>query len=148
MNQSIVEYLESIGMGQLLINKAAALHDQFVSISEGTLQDALVSEYVTEDGQREYLGLVFFNSTYVYEVEHFLADAPTMWIAKLTNNLSAVGLTPNKEYDFITASPASRLNLNCGWRQGTTFVLNIKTSGHNCDKLLYVVRKYLMPNVA
>lgn len=146
MNQSIVEYFKSIGMGKVLIDRASAIHDQYVAITEGTVQDALVSEYVTEDGQRQYSTVLFFTSTDVYEVENFLSDTPTMWLAKLTNNLASLGLTP-KEYDFTTASPASRLNLNCRWIQGTSFVLHVQASGNNCKQLLEVVRKYLMPNV-
>lgn len=146
MKPEIVEYLRSIGMGDLLVAQATAIHDQYIAITGKAIQDALVSEYVTEDGQRQYSTLFFFNDTDIYEAGNFLSDTPTMWIARLTRNLAYLGLTP-KEYDFATASPASRLNLQCRWMQGTSFVLKVQTSGDNCKQLLEMVRKYLMPNV-
>ncbi len=147
MNQSIVEYFESIGMGKVLSDRASTFHDQFAAVTDGVIQDALVSEYVTEDGQRQYLSLIFFTSTHVYEVENFLSDTPNLWIARLTDNLLFMGFTP-KDYDFITTSPASRLNFECRWKQGSPFVLDVKASGNNCKQMLVVARKYILPNVA
>ncbi len=149
MKQNIIEYLKSIGMGLVLIDRANTLHDQFVAITGITREsvlDAFVSEYVTEDGQRQYSKLLFFTDTEVCEIENFLSDTPIIWIAKITNNLGYVGLTP-KEYDFAEESPASRLKLDCSWIQGTSFTFGIQASGNNCKPLLELVRKYLLPNV-
>ena len=147
MDQSIVDYFEIDRHGKDFDREASAFHDRFTAVAEGVVQDALASEYVTEDGQRQYSSVLFFTSTHVYEVEKFLSETPVMWIAKLSN-ITYLGLTP-KEYDFTTPSPASRLNFKCAWWGGGlgSMILDLQTSGNNCEQLLKVVRTYIMPNV-
>jgi hypothetical protein len=146
MDKKLNEYFESIGMGNVLISRISEFHDQFVAIAEEAIEDAFVSEYITEDGQRQYSSVLFFTKTYVYEIESFLSDTTNLWITKLTKNLACVGFTP-KDYDFNKESPASRLNLKTHWMHGSKFMLDIKASGNNCKHLLELARKYFIPNI-
>ncbi len=149
MKQNITEYLGSIGMGEVLIEKVKTFHDQYIAIMEileDSVLSAFVSEYVNEDGQRQYTTLLFFTETQVCEIENFLSDAPTIWLSLITDNLNFVGFSP-KEYDFVEDSPASRLNIETRWKHGTSFILNLQASGNNCKQLLEVTRRYLLPNV-
>lgn len=141
------DYYKSLGMGPVLIEKMSAIQDQFMHIVDDPPQDVVVSEYVTDDGQRQYLGAFFFSNKFVYEVENLMSEQPKLWIAKLADNIGSLGLTP-RDYDFHEAKPASRLNLECQWHRGTSFELNIKTSGENCSHLLQIITKYLKPSLA
>lgn len=147
MDKNFTDYYTSIGMGSVLIEKMSTIHDQFIHIVDDPPQDVVVSEYVTKDGQRQYIGAFFFSNEFVYEVENLMSESPKIWIAKLTGNIGSFGLTP-KDYDFHDAKPASRLNLECIWQRGTHFVLDVKTSGDNCSHLLEIINKYLKPNLA
>lgn len=144
MNHEIISYLESIGMGQKLIGKVNSFYDYFNKINDEGIQDAVISEYVTEDGQRQYMHIYFFSENHVFEVSNFLSDEFKMWISKISGNIAHLGFTC-KEFDFVAPTPASRLNFNTRWKNGTNFVLDISTTGDNCMHLLNMVRKYINP---
>ena len=147
MDSKFKKYYTSVGMGETLNKKMSAFHDQLKSIGCDTLQDVVISEYITDNGERQYINAIFFTTDFVYEIERFLSDSPTIWIAKLIGNVGSYGLTP-KDYNFTDITQASRLNLHCIWTQGLKFELLIKTSKENCNHLLKLVNKYFKPNLS
>lgn len=146
MDSKFSDYYKSLGMGKLLIKKMSALHDQINSIMGDQPQDVVISEYVTEDGERQYTTVLLFTNKFVYEIENFISDSPKIWIAKLVKNIAYIALTP-KDYNLMNVTKASRLNLECRWPQGLNFILDIKTSGDNCKHLLEILNKYIKPNL-
>ena len=142
----LAEYLRSIGMGELLVGRVSALQHQFMEIANEPIEDVVVSEYVTENGQREYEGVVFFSPSFAYEVSKLMSDLPKMWIATLTKNIAYIELIP-KDYDFHEITPASRLSFRCNWQQGSPFELAIKASSSNCPHLLRIIKQYIQPNL-
>jgi hypothetical protein len=146
MDDQFTLYLQSLGMGSVFIESIYRFYNCFLQIADEQATDLFVSEYVNDDGQRQFMGVCFFSDNFVYEVEDFVSDTPKMWIAKLTNNIAFIGLHA-KNYDFKNATLASRLILDSSWLQGTTFGLTGKASGDNCTHLLEIVRKYLKPNL-
>ncbi|MCK4814490.1 hypothetical protein KA005_01865 [bacterium] len=146
MDQKFTDYYTSLGMGSVLIEKISTIHDQFMHIVDDPPQDVVVSEYVTEDRQRQYMKACFFSDSFVYEVEDWMSESYKIWIANLAGNIGCFCLTP-RDYDFHAANPASRLNLECYWKSGSNFMLDIKTSWDNCTHLVAIVNKYLKPNL-
>ena len=146
MNNKFTDYYKSIGMGDTLVEKVLELLKYFQQIAVEEIKDTLLSEYVADDGQREYIRVFFFSENYVYEVENPFSPSPKMWIAKLESNIGFLGLTP-RDFDFINPTASSRLNFQTCWPHGTEFILEMKTSGDNCMHLLNIVNKYLKPNI-
>lgn len=142
MNQEITNYLKSLGMGEILIEKIGTYYNNFYRIYGETMDDAVISEYINEDGQRQYESLFFFSENHVFEVSNFLLAESKMWISCLNGNISYLGFT-HKDFDYIAPTASSRLNVDTKWKQGTSFILNIKASGNNCLHLLNIVQKYM-----
>ena len=147
MNQKIVKYLDAINMGSKLISKVRSLHNNFISIYGETILDAVVSEYINEDGQRQYASVYFFSEHHIYEATNFLTDECKIWIARLTGNVGSVGFT-SKEFDFKIPTPSSRLSLDVRWAHGSDFFIDIQASGDNCSHLLEITRSYFNKNIA
>ncbi len=104
-----------------------------------------MSEYVTEDGPRQYETLRFLNAAnLIFEVEH-LVEAPRLWLTVMTDRISICQLIA-RGYDFVTANEVSRLQVNCPFL-GDQFLLNYKASGQHCNYLRDFVKQQLLPNL-
>jgi len=147
MDKKFSDYYESLGMGKLLIEKMSSFHNQFNILMNGQPSDVMVSEYVTEDGQKQYTTASMFTDDYVFEIEKFISDSPKIWVAKLHNNIAHIGMTA-KEYDYSEPTAASRLIVECRWIKDANFILDIKASGDNCRHLQEKNKKYIKNNIA
>ena len=127
MDDKFKDYYKSLGMGDLLIAKMSSFHNQFNILMNEQPTDVMVSEYVTEDGQRQYTTATMFTDDYIFEIEKFISDSPKIWVAKIRNNVAHVGMTA-KDYDYSEPTPASRLIVECRWLQDSNFILDIKAS--------------------
>ena len=146
MNENFIRYLKAIGLVGPLIDRISSVMDTCQQICPETLTDIFVSEYMKEDGTREYENLWFFSEGYCVEAKSFILTisldcAP--W-KKMVVNLRV----ECKDYDFKKATEKSRLNATFAIRAAppSGLVGILKASKENCDYMKDILNKYLIPN--
>ena len=142
MNDEFIDYLESIGITGNLIERINSIYTFYTELIPEEIEDIFITDYIKEDGSREYENLWFFSEKHIVEAKQFILIDDFDFV---TNKMIYWHLT-KKEYDFNTANEESRLTLSCKLLHSdrwTTF----KAAKENCDKLKSVFKKYIMPNM-
>ncbi len=143
MKQHWVEYLESIGIVDLYLERAAKVVFFYDLIYPGDIEHIFVSEYVDNDGQRQYETMWLFSTTDAMEARRFLHrvdyDA-----TPLLGRIRYWRLTAD-DYEEGKASAKSRLTVNLGLSDGISGEL--KASGNNCDHLMTVFKQVIVPGL-
>ena len=139
--EEITAYLAMLGFTQILQTRVAEIEDFYTGTFPWVIQDAFVSEYMKEDGERVFESLWFFAEGYAMEAHDFLT-LDRFDIAPI--NLRHLVVTKT-EYNYKEANPKSRLNIQGVAGLGTTYVL--KASGSNCDYLRKIVAKHFVPQI-
>lgn len=148
MKQEFASYLNSIDMSSTLIKRAADVFRFYAEICPEEITDIFVSEYVNEEGQREYENLWILSPNYVGEAHNFL-DKDDFDLTRIARNVNILRVR-KEEYDFTAATHKSRLRLEFLFRiQGQLGAVKgaMKASGRNCDYLKAIVLKYIVPNL-
>ena len=136
-------YLASMKMTGTLIARVTEVFKFCQQICPETIQDILVTEYVTGDKKREYETLICFSENFAVEAASFVSD-------EVVELLSLDPPMPMSElqksnYNFEKASEESRLRITSylASHSGTTLIISIKASGGNCDHARDMYLKYL-----
>jgi hypothetical protein len=145
MNREFVDYLKAIGMSEILVKRVETLCDFCRKNCPDEIKDILVTEFLKEDGVREYQSLWFFTERFVMEAKNFISldDIDMMLLHKRVSYWQI----KKQDYDFETTTDKSRLyiavsveNMNIG--------CDFKASKENCEYLKRIFRKYIMSNLA
>lgn len=143
MNQEFAEYLESISLTKTLRMRVEEIYEFYKEICPDEITGIFVTDYIKEDGTREYENLWFFSAKYCMEAKLFLTK-DDFDITPIHDRI--IHWTSQKQdYDFKKATEKSRLSVE--------FVLDTKIAGHpkasreNCDYLRDIVLKYVVPNL-
>jgi hypothetical protein len=143
MKAEFVDYLKAIGMTEPLIERVDSVHSFYETLLHDEVTDIFVSEYVTEDGIRQYESLWFFSAEYVLEAKQFIKQddfdiTPIRGLIKYWK-------VEKKEYDFREATTASRCTVIFTTEPGTS--ATFKASGMNCDKIRDIALRLMIPNL-
>lgn len=146
MKEEFVTYLDSIGVTKTAQRKIEDIHAFYEKVTPEEITAIFVTEFVNEEGRREYENLWFFTDSLVMEAKQFLtADEYDMMA--LQGNVSR-WVIKKQSYDFEQASAASRLSLEFTLGGGLGLAgADLKASEANCDHLMDIFRRFVMPNL-
>lgn len=139
---AFTRYLRTVGMTKPLIDRAAVIYDFYRQIVKGPIPGICVSEYITDENQRNYESLWFFTPRLAMEAKSFLTGddfdlTPLQRIVRIQYR--------KEEYDFKKATERSRLHVSC--QDDAAISYNLKASGINCDHLKDISTRFLLPNL-
>ena len=143
MKDEFVSYLKTIGMTEPLLERVKSIHDFYEAIFPNEITSVFVSEYVNQDGSRQYESLWFFSLKYTMEAKQF-TTTDNFDVAPIHKQIRH-WLVEKQEYDFKEATTTSRFTLTFLTRDDV--IGTLKASGTNCDQLRDVVAKYMIPNL-
>jgi len=133
MREDFEGYLRSISLTETLIERVDVLYEMYRSFCPEEINWIFVSDYVTEDGVRNFDELWFFSENYILNSPQFASsDIHTM--GKFELPVIAFKLT-KQDYDLKKATGKSRIAIEFRTSNWTDAVGDIKASGENCDHL-------------
>ncbi|MCH8994544.1 MAG: hypothetical protein IH959_06185 [Chloroflexi bacterium] len=136
-------YLRGIDMTAPLIERTAEVYDFYRPIVNAAIPAIFVSEYVTDEGLRQYDSLWLFTPRLVMEAKSFL-KTDDFDFAPIRLKMTYIRFL-KEEYDFRRATEKSRLSVQCRDEGSVTY--SLRASGANCDRLKDVSLRFLMRNL-
>jgi len=106
------------------------------------IEEVFLSDYIKDDGTREYESVWFFSKGYCMEAHNFITENSIDIVPIRTNRLQ-VDL---KDYDFKKATEKSRLRVLI--QLGEALQGEIKAAKENCDVLRDITIRYFKPRLA
>jgi len=143
MKEKFTQYLRSIGVPLALDEKIQKAYEFYLEICPDEITDIFVTDYITNDGTREYENLWFFSEKYWMEAKQFITKE-NFDIVPAQKRVNYWSLE-KQNYDFKRATEASRLHLS--FQLAATVTGNLKASKENCDYLKDIIIKYVVPNL-
>jgi hypothetical protein len=143
MKKEFLTYLNAINTTQTVQNRVAMFYNLCQNICTEDLVDIFVDDYVNQDGSISYTGLSFFSKNFTLSIPNFL----TSDIISILGNKVAVQWfrLQIRDYDFKKGNDQSRISMDL--MKGITATGYYKGSRNNCDFLLEIMKKYLLPNI-
>jgi hypothetical protein len=137
------DYLNSIGLAESLKNRVAIVLEDYKQICDQTINDIFVSEFIKEDGTREYESIWLFSNAYTMEAKKFINEDnfDVTAIAKCIDYYQI----RKKEYRFGKPSDQSRLIID--FITEHEIKGSLKASKTNCTNLWNIFLKYIKPNI-
>ena len=148
MNHRFGEYLYVIGMPEPLrkrVSDICAFYETLLSERlPGGIEDLFVSEYVKEDGTREYESVWMFAGSYRMEAHGFtLKDNFDVAFCPAGTSYMRI---EKESYDFSEAQAQSRMSVEVTFASPVHALQGrLRASGANCDYLRLVLAKHLVP---
>lgn len=136
-------YLKEIGMRTALIKRIESAERAVAAVCPDQLRDLFVSEYLSQDGTRNYEHVFFFTDEHAIRVTNFLTEQ-TLDIDAIAYGIVNLVIT-GTDFDFGETSEKSRLTVHYHTAGGCT--ADLRASKENCAYLLNVVRRWLAPNL-
>jgi hypothetical protein len=143
MKKSFDEYLKSIGLADPLKNRVAIILEDYKQICAQPINDIFISEFLKEDGTREYESLWLFSDDFMMEAKNFIS-ADDFDIAPLSKLISYYKIN-KKEYRFEKPTDQSKLTIEFSTKHKIRGTL--KASKTNCFDLWKIYLKYIKPNL-
>ena len=72
MREEFIEYLKSVGITEPLYKKIETVYEFYREICPDEITDIFVTDYITEDGSREYEHLCFFSEKFFMDAKQFI----------------------------------------------------------------------------
>ena len=143
MKEEFIEYLKSIGIAVALFKKIDAIYELYKELYPDEIMDIFITDYIKEDGSREYENLWFFSEKTCMEAKQFITkeDFDIIRIKKRVN----IWNIRKHNYDFKKAIDTSRLFLRVNFDIDVDGEL--KAAKNNCDNLRKIILKYIVPNL-
>jgi hypothetical protein len=142
MNKDFKVYLKNIGMTDILIKRVEDIYNFYQVVSPDELTDIFVTDFIKEDGSREFENLWLFTKSYMMEAKGFIShDDFDMTLMRKQITYWSV---EKQDYDFQKSTDKSRLHILIR----LTFPLagDLKASKENCDYLKNIFHKFVLPN--
>jgi hypothetical protein len=140
MKSEWTTYFKSLGMSSVLVQRATQACEAFSTICPDDIQDLVVSEYINQDGIREFEDLFLFTPRHIVRVTRFAVQ--DILDADATLPLGNL-LIERTDFDFKQANDKSRLHVR--YATMAHFVADLKASGQNCMALTRILRERLVP---
>lgn len=143
MKEKFTNYLRTIGMTtEVILKRIETIYEFYKEMCPDEIMDIFVTDYIKEDGTREYENLWFFSDKYCMESKQFITKDE--FDIALIKKISYVRIK-KQDYDFKKAIEKSRIILHVGFEHPITG--EIKASKENCDFLKVIFLKYVKPNL-
>jgi len=143
MKEEFMDYLASIGMPEALWQRVREIYGFYRDICGQEIGDIFVTDYITDDGSREFENLWFFSDKCCMEAKQFIAtddfDSTPM------KNRIVYWEVKKQDYDFKEATEKSRLLLY--FRVDSQVRCDFKAARANCHYLRNIFFKYVVPNL-
>jgi hypothetical protein len=112
MQEGFTQYLSSIGIGGPIANRVEeiyAFYDEILRRIGDEIQDIFMTDYIQQDGIRQYENLWFFSDKFVMEAKLFINkdDFDFFYLKQRVDYLRVT----KENYDFKEATEQSRLNV-------------------------------------
>lgn len=144
MKPEFNQYLESIGITDVLQRRIDALMEGVVLAFGRPIENIFVTEYLDAEGARRYENLWCLSATDLMEAKNFVTE-DDFDILPLYRNVFYVRIR-KEQYDFKAATDKSRLHVH--FRGGDiAFGGELKASQRNCDVLRDTVLRQLIANL-
>jgi len=136
-------YLEAIDMPEIFRKRVFMIYEFYHKICPEEIKSVFVTDYLNEDGTRQYENLWFFSEKCIMEAKQFITkdDFDIMQIKKITSYMEI----QKENYDFNKATEKSKISLFFGLK--IAIQCQIKASKENCDYLKEIILKYFIPNL-
>jgi hypothetical protein len=148
MPESIVTYLDSLGMGSALIERVEATRVVIQRVVDQEVTGIFVSEYRTEEGQREYDSLWLVTDGFISEAIDFTFTDRSDVVPR-ANSIQRIEMI-RRDYELDDeVSESSRLTLHVLFSgAGATGITGeLKASGENCLALTAFLKEHLLPHM-
>jgi hypothetical protein len=140
MKSQWTTYFKSLGMSSVLIRRATQACEAFSRIWEDNIEALFVSDYINQDGVREFEDLFLFTPRHIVRVTRFaVQDVLDADAIHPLGNL----LIERTDFDFKHANDKSRLHVR--YLTIADFGADLKASGQNCMALTRILRERLAP---
>jgi len=143
VKEAFIEYLKAIGMTKTFQERIEKIYEFYSGICTDEISSIFVTDYIKEDGTREYENLWFFSETYCMEAKQFITK-DDFDITPIQNHVYYWAIQ-KQDYDFKNAVEKSRLSLS--FDLDTRIVGSLKASKENCDFLRDIIHKYVIRNL-
>ncbi len=142
MKPEWITYLESIGIEGVFLGRVKEVLDFYQQVYPDQIEDIFITEYIDNEGNRQYESMWLFSETSIMEAKQFLNehdfDSGTL---KQQVNYWSIKKT---EFDFHQSSTSSRMVLH--FRLLSQISGTLKASKENCDHLKTLFSKHIIPN--
>jgi len=143
MKEEFSQYLRRIGITETFLGRIGTIYEFYDEICPDEITGIFVTDYIAEEGLREYENLWFFSQDYCMEAKRFTAEDDSD-ITPIQNRIRYYRVR-KQDYDFKEAGDESRLHLFFGVPPDVTG--DLKASRENCDYLRDIILKYIAPNL-
>ena len=143
MKDEFLQYLKRISLTDVLINRIEKIISSYLLLCPEEIVDIFVSEFIKEDGMREYESLWLFSEKYTMEAKQFIIQ-DDFDITPLKKRVYYIGIK-KQDYDFKEITDKSRLTIDFTLEEMVQG--DLKGSKENCEYLLKVFVKHILPNL-
>lgn len=143
MKDEFIEYLGTIGILEPICKRIETIYEFYKQICPDEITGIFVSEFIKEDGSREYENLWFFSENFFMEAKQFVIN-DDFDITPTHKRIHYLRMH-KQNYDLIKATEKSRMLLSLSLDTG--IIGNLKASKENCDKLRDINFKYFVANL-
>lgn len=144
MKKDFAQYLNGIGIVDLFYERAELVLQFYENLYPNEIEDLFVSEYIDNEGKRQYESLWFFSSRLAMEAKYFLAG-DNFDATPVLERIKYWGLQKT-EFDFENPTEKSRLTIEFSLVQNISG--SLKASKEHCNHLYYIFKKYILSNMA
>jgi len=138
-----IPYLKEVDITtRALLKRVEFIYNLCCDMCPEEIEDIFVTDYIKEDGTREYENLWFFSKGYCLEAKKFLTQI-NLDVTPIKKRIYYWTVTA-QDFDFSKATDKSRLNLT--YRLVQEILGNFKAAKGNCDSLQAIINKYVKPN--
>lgn len=147
MRDEFVDYLGSIGVTQTAMKRVIDVYNFYKPLCPEEITGIFVTDFINDEGRREYENLWFFSDSLVMEAKRFLT-AEEFDMVPFRNSVARWEIK-KQDYDFERATDESRFSLefSIGEVGIATLGAEFRASKENCDFLKDIFLKYVVPNV-
>lgn len=144
MKEDFSQYLKSVGIVDLFYERTEAILQFYEKLYPKEIEDIFVSEYIDNEGKRQYESLWLFSSQVTGEAKHFLTN-DDFDATPISERVSYWKLN-KADFDFENSTKKSRLTIEFHLVQN--IVGRLKASQENCSHLYNLFLKHILPNMA
>lgn len=143
MKEEFKTYLEDIGMKETLRKRVEQIINQYHLLLDVDLTDIFVSEYINNEDERQYENLFLFDDTRAMEAKKFIHE-DDFDVTYIKDSILYLNWKKS-DFDLDNATSQSRININSLTNKDVQIIA--KASKNNCEKLVYIMKKYLVSNL-
>jgi hypothetical protein len=137
------EYLVSIGIREPIEQRVNEILNKINALfSNIEILDVAVNDYIKEDMTRIYDSIRFYSKDFTIRVNGLTEPEYHFIIAPSIKDIDLIKIE-SKNFDFIKANEKSRLMITAQYPN--RIINDLKGSGTNCDHLMEIYRKYILP---